>query len=311
MASNDSSPISPRQSGGRLRLAELDRWSLKSYGSERFPSLLAVIERRVMKTRLTIFLLVLSLVVSTGCQPGGPDDGGPARSGAIDETVTVFAAASTTNAMDEVKAAFTAGNGVEVQANYAASSTLAQQIVNGADPDVFLSANVGWADYVESSATVESRRNLLSNRLVVIVPIDSKLGLEKVGDLVDGKVQYVALGDPEAVPAGKYAKQALVKLGLWEKLKGKVAAAKDVRNALTYVETGAAEAGIVYATDAAVSDKVRVVAEIPAELTEPVLYPVVLLKRGAENESARAFYDYLGGPEAGKIFEKFGFVVLE
>ncbi len=263
-----------------------------------------------MRMRWATALLIVALAAGSGCNSGSHS---PADS--VDEaaakTVTVFAAASTTNAMDEVKAAFTADSGIEVHANYAASSTLAQQIVNGADPHVFLSANVGWADYVESSVTVESRHSLLSNRLVVIVPADSKLALEKVEDLVGGKVQYVALGDPEAVPAGKYAKQALVKLGLWEKLKGRVAAAKDVRHVLTYVETGAAEVGIVYATDAAVSDKVRVVAEIPAELTEPVLYPVVLLKRGAESESARAFYDFLGGPKAGKIFEKFGFVVLE
>ena len=262
--------------------------------------------------RGTLLLIVLAAVV--GCTPGSPEDtgsNGAAAAKTVPDPVTVFAAASTTNAMAKVKAAFTADTGIEVHANYAASSTLAQQIVNGADPHVYLSANVGWADHVESSSAVESRRNLLSNRLVVIVPVDSKLGLEKVEDLVDGKVEYLALGDPEAVPAGKYAKQALVKLGLWEKLKGKVATAKDVRHALTYVETGAAEAGIVYATDVAVSDKVRVVVEIPAELTEPVLYPVLLLKQGAESESARAFYDYLGGPKAGKIFERFGFVVLE
>ena len=100
------------------------------------------------------------------------------------------------------------------------------------------------------------------------------------------------------MPAGKYARQALTKLGIWEKLKGKVAPAEDVRHALTYVETGAAEAGIVYATDAAVSKKVRVAVEIPADLTDPVRYPLVLLKHEAGNQSAEAFYDYLGSPEA-------------
>ena len=177
-------------------------------------------------------------------------------------------------------------------------------------PDIFISADVKWADHVEGKTPVVKRRNLLVNRLVIVVPSDISLKLAKPEDLLSGEVKHLALGDPDAVPVGRYAKQALTKLGIWEKLKGKVVPAEDVRQALTYVETGAAEAGIVYVTDAAISNKVKVVVEIPANLTEPVCYPVLLLQRGAGNKSAEAFYDYLGSPEATKVFERFGFVVL-
>ena len=215
----------------------------------------------------------------TGCGSPRSDktNAAPDKSGGKD-IVTVFAAASTTNALDEIKAAFTKSTGAEVRTSYAASSVLAQQIENGADADLFISADTAWADHVEGKMPVAKRRNLLGNRLVIVVPSDSKLKLAKPEDLVSDEVQHLALGDPDAVPAGKYAKQALTKLGIWEKLKGKVAPAEDVRHALTYVETGAAEAGIVYATDAAVSKKVRVAVEIPANLTEPVRYPLLLLE---------------------------------
>ena len=250
-----------------------------------------------------IAMPVLCIAWMAGC---GTADQKPGDQG----LVVVFAAASTTNAVDAVKAAFSRNTGAEVRTSYAASSTLARQIENGAEADLFISADVKWADYIEGKLPVAKRRNLLGNRLVIVVPADAKLKLTKPEDLVSDDVQHLALGDPDAVPAGRYAKQALTRLGIWEKLKGKVAAAEDVRHALTYVETGAAEAGIVYATDAAVSKKVRVAVEIPANLTEPVRYPVLLLKRAAGNKAAESFYDYLGSPEATQVFEKFGFDVF-
>lgn len=245
-------------------------------------------------------LLILAVVVG-GCESASQE--GP-------DVVTVFAAASTTNAMDEIKDAFVKATGIQVRTNYAASSTLAQQIVNGAEPDVFLSANVDWADYVDEKTTTVERRDLLGNRLVIIVPSDSRIALTAPDGLLSEEVSHLALGDTASVPAGKYAKQALIALDLWGRLKGKVVPGKDVRQALTYVETGAAEAGIVYATDAAVSEKVRVAVEIPGEVTEPVVYPVMLLEAGTRNVSAERFYEFLGSPEAKKVFEKFGFVVM-
>jgi molybdate transport system substrate-binding protein len=260
-------------------------------------------------TGFACLLILLAAITGCGTTASQKTDATPQKPTAKG-LVIVFAAASTTNALNEIKAAFTERMGTEVQTSYAASSTLAQQMVNGAEADLFISADVKWADHVEGKMPVTKRRNLLGNRLVIVVPSDSNLKVAKPEDLLSDKVKHLALGDPDAVPVGRYAKQALTKLGIWEKLKGKVVPAEDVRQALTYVEAGAADAGIVYATDAAISVKARVAVEIPADLTEPVRYPVLLLRRETENTTAEAFYDYLGSPEATEVFERFGFVIL-
>jgi len=223
--------------------------------------------------------------------------------------VTVFAAASTTNAIDEIRTQFAQQSGFRVQSSYAASSTLAQQIVNGAAAGVFVSADSKWADYLDERGLVARRVELLSNRLVVIVPVDSALRIAKPEDLLAAEVEHLALADTAAVPAGVYARQALTRLGLWESLRPRVVAGADVRQALCYVETGAADAGIVYATDAKISRLVRVAAEIPADATEPIRYPVVLLKQAAGYPAAESFYQYLLTSEAADVFRKYGFEV--
>lgn len=226
------------------------------------------------------------------------------------QEILVFAAASTTNALDEIRRTFTPETGVKVQVSYASSATLAQQILHGADADLFLSADPKWVDHLAKSDLVAERVNLLGNRLVIIVPADSPLVLKRPEDLLLPGIDNVVLGDPQGTPAGKYARQALEKLGLWERVRAKVVPAADVRQALSFVETGAAEAGIVYATDAAASRKVRVAAEIPKELTEPIRYPVVLLRTAPQKEPARRFYRYLSSPAAARVFQKYGFDVL-
>ncbi len=253
-------------------------------------------------------LLLATLVCWSGCSPAPHQPVSQAPS--AKKVVTVFAAASTISALDEIKEAFRQQSGIEVQTNYAASSTLAQQIVNGAEPDIFLSANIGWADHVQATMPVAGRKDLLGNRLVIIVPDRSTHLPQTPEDLLDPVFAHLALADPESVPAGKYARQALVKLELWESLESRVVPGNDVRQALTYVETGAAEVGIVYTTDAAVSRHVRVAMEIARELTEPVVYPCLLLQRPVENPSAVALFDYLSSSAANQVFERFGFVVL-
>jgi molybdate transport system substrate-binding protein len=224
--------------------------------------------------------------------------------------IQVFAAASTTNAIGEIARRFTKASGIQVHTSFGSSGTLAQQIVHGADADVFVSADVQWAAYLAKEGVVVQEQNLLGNRLVIVVPGDSKWGVKEPQDLLAAEIEHLALANPESVPAGKYAKQALVKLALWEQLKPKVTAAEDVRSALTYVETGAAEAGIVYATDAAISQKVRVTADIPASLTGPVRYPIVLLRHGKDVPAAESFYKFLRSPEAIKVFRNYGFTIL-
>ena len=225
------------------------------------------------------------------------------------DTIVVFGAASTTNALDELREQFQQVHDVSVRTSYAASSTLAQQIVNGADAHVFVSANVKWADDLDRRGLVRERHDLLRNRLVVVVRADTSTRIDTMEDLLVAEIRHLALADTAAVPAGVYAKQALSKLGLWDRLKKKVVAGADVRQTLTYVETGAAEAAIVYATDARIGDKVRVALELPADLTEPIRYPIVLLNRGDANPAVRSFYDYLNSPEAATVFTRHGFSV--
>jgi len=231
-------------------------------------------------------------------------------SGAARAELLVFAAASTTNAVEDVIAAFTAETGIGAVPSFASSSVLAKQIAQGAPAGVFISANPKWMDYLETAQAVraDSRRDLLGNRLVLVTPATSDAapqitaGLPLADMLGDRRL---ALGDPSHVPAGIYAKQALLALGLWDAVAGKVAPANDVRGALALVARGETPFGIVYATDAAMSKKVRVAATFPADSHPPITYPVALTTRA--DADAEAFLDFLFTPQAEDIFRRYGF----
>jgi molybdate transport system substrate-binding protein len=210
------------------------------------------------------------------------------------DSVTVFAAASTTNAVAEIGELFVDRKVGKFFASYASSSTLAKQIEQGAPADVFISANQKWMDYLEGKRVIDpsTRFDLLSNRIVLIVPADSAIGKVDLRPdfplstlLHDGRL---AMGDPDHVPAGMYGKAALKALGVWDAVEAMVASAKDVRAALALVERGEAPLGVVYATDAAISDKVRVVALFPENTHPPILYPVAIVA-GRGNPAARRF----------------------
>ena len=226
--------------------------------------------------------------------------------------VLVFAASSLTNVVDELDQAFTAGTGIPVKASYAASSALAKQIEAGAPADVFFSADTAWVDYLDPRKLLKpgSRRDVVANRLVLIAPEDSHLQIKiaphftLAGALGDGKL---ATGDPDSVPVGKYAQAALQKLGAWDAVSSHIVRAENVRSALEFVARGEAALGIVYATDAAVSDRVEVLATFPEETHDPVVYPFALVD-GARPE-ARAFLDYLSGPTAKGVFTHYGFIL--
>ncbi len=223
--------------------------------------------------------------------------------------MTVFAAASTSDAVERIAAEFQQQHAVDVQVSCASTSALAQQVVHGADADVFLSADRQWADFLEEKNHVVRRSELLGNRLAVIVPAGSKIEISQPKDLLDSQIRHLAMADPDTVPAGIYAQQALHKLGLWKDLRAKVVAGGNVRQALAYVETGAAEAGIVYTTDARISEKVDVRLRLDPELSAPIRYPALLLEHGRNNPAATAFYEYLQGPEAAAVFAQSGFEV--
>lgn len=233
---------------------------------------------------------------------------------AQDKALTVFAAASMKNALDEVNAAYTAKSGVKVTSSYAASSALAKQIEQGAPADIFISADLEWMDYAVGKKNIkeDSRTNLLGNSIVLIAGKDSKLAdvkIEKGFDLAklagDGKI---ATGDVKSVPVGKYAKAALEKLGSWTAAESKFAMAESVRAALTLVSRGEAPLGIVYATDAKVDPGVKVIGTFPADSHPAIIYPVAATTT-AKSEAAD-YLAFLKGAASKTIMEKYGFTFL-
>jgi molybdate transport system substrate-binding protein len=239
----------------------------------------------------------------------GPLGCGDRKAEVPPSAIAVFAAASTQEVIEEIGRRFEAETGVGVRCNPAASSTLARQIEQGADADLFLSADEKWADYLAERDLVRERRDLLANRLVVVTPADSPLKIRRLGDLGGAGVRHLALALP-AVPAGRYARSALEADGVWGRVKDRVLDAGNVRAALTYVARGEAEAGFVYATDAATTPRVRVALQVPEDLHPPIRYPLVLVRRDPERPGARRFYDYLGGEPARAVFRGAGFEVL-
>jgi len=226
-------------------------------------------------------------------------------------TLTVFAAASLTDSLKEIGHDYEAKTGDKIVFNFAASSVLERQIEEGAPADVFFSADEAKMNALEKKDVIDkkTRRDRLANALVIIVPADSSIPIQSAADLKSDAVKHIALGDPKSVPAGIYASEYLRKIHLWEDLAPKVVGAANVRAALAFVESGDAEAGIVYKTDAAVSRKVRVAWEVPREAGPDIRYPMAMIRETKEPDSARAFLAYLDSNAAGRVFEKYGFTL--
>ena len=236
----------------------------------------------------------------------------PAR--AQDNSILVFAAASMKNAIDDIDAAFTKANGVQIKASLAASSALAKQIEQGAPADVFASADLDWMDYLDKKNLIrkDTRVNLLGNKLVLIAPKDSKLGnvkIEQGFDIAqlagDGRI---AVADVRAVPAGKYAKAALEKLGAWAAAEPKLASAENVRAALALVGRGEAPLGIVYETDAKIEKNVKIVGYLPESSYPAITYPVALTTTA--KPGAVQYLNHLRSNLAKSVFETYGFTFL-
>ncbi len=226
------------------------------------------------------------------------------------DELLVFAAASTTDALNELAPKFTAQTGHTVKFSFAGSSDLARQLQAGAPADVFLSADAAQMDAVVSSGKVARGdvKRLLSNQLVVIAPKDGKLEIHGPDDLK--QVKNLALADPASVPAGVYAKGFLEKVGVWSAVQGKVVPSLDVRAALAAVESGRADAGIVYRTDAQHSKKVRIELFVPKSKVPEIVYPVAKVQGSQHAAAAQAFVDFLQGDAAGAAFRKQGFIVV-
>ena len=245
----------------------------------------------------------------------GSITGAPAAGAADENSILVFAAASLKNALDDAIAAFARETGKDVKASYAASSALAKQIEQGAPADLFFSADLDWMDYLDQKGLIAkgTRTDLLRNGLVLVAAKDSKLGAVAIvpgfplaGMLDDGRL---AMADVKAVPAGKYGKASLEKLGVWTSVEGRLAQAENVRAALALVSRREAPLGIVYRTDVAADPGVKILGTFPEDSHPPIIYPVALTTE-TKNAGARAFLAFLRGPVAKAAFEKQGFAVI-
>jgi molybdate transport system substrate-binding protein len=251
----------------------------------------------MFRKSLSVAVLVLAML------------GGPVS--AADRVLTVFAAASLTDVLQQVGDAYTADTGQTVRFSFAASSTLARQVESGSPADVFVSADEAWMDYLQARQLLAAatRIDIAGNALVLIAPDDSPVALRIAGGFpiaaALGNAGRLATGDPASVPAGKYAREALTQLGVWSTVETHIVAADNVRSALNFVARGEAPLGIVYATDARSEPRVRVVDVFPVTSHQKITYPAALV-RGA-NAQAADFLHFLQSPKARGIFERAGF----
>jgi len=251
---------------------------------------------------LYVLLLVLADTLSA-CH-------GASRATSSRVTLTLSVAASLQNVIVDAESAYRRDHAeVDFRNNFGSSGTLSREIEQGAPVDAFLSAAAKPIDDLNAKGLIlaGTQRNLLRNTLVLIAPRDSQL--KSFEGLTDKSIRLIALGDPASVPAGQYGRQTLTALHLIDKLNAKLVMGKDVRQVLTYVETGNADAGIVYGTDAAASAKVRIVAVAPESSHEPIVYPAAVVQASRNQEAARKFIEFLSSPAAKAIFTKRGFTI--
>lgn len=265
-----------------------------------------------MSTRLFVVLaLAVGAIFSlVGC--GGEKQAPPAAQQAQPVEINVSAAVSLKDALAEIQKNYQAKNpNVKLVYNLGASGALQKQIEQGAPADIFISAAPKQMNELEAKNLINkaTRKNLVENKLVVVVPKETKLNITKYEDLTQDAVQKIALGETATVPAGQYAQEVLQKLGIWDKLKEKAVFAKDVRTVLAYTETGNVEAGIVYKTDAVSSEKVKIAAIAPEGSHKPIVYPVAITTGAKQQKAAEAFVEYLFSADSKAVFEKHGFVM--
>lgn len=226
-------------------------------------------------------------------------------------TLNISAAASLKDSMDEIKQLYAAEkSNVKLTLNYGSSGTLQKQIEQGADVDVFISAAPKQMDALESKDLIvkDARNDLLLNDVVLVVPNDASK-VTSFNDLTTDKAKQIAIGEPKSVPAGQYAEEVFTKLGILDKIKTKAVYAKDVKEVLAWVETGNVDAGIVYATDAKVSNKVKIAATAPSDSHKAVVYPAAVIKSSKNGDSSKDFMKFLTSDKAKTVFEKYGFKV--
>ncbi|KUK83127.1 MAG: ABC-type molybdate transport system, periplasmic component [Pelotomaculum thermopropionicum] len=256
-----------------------------------------------MKKILYILALTLLLTaVAAGC---GSNE---AKQNQEPVNLTVSAAASLTDAVKELKTVYESQqNEVTITLNLASSGTLQKQIEEGAPADLFISASKAKMDALSEKGLIveDSRKDILNNNIVLIAGKESSLtGFE---DLTGNRVEKISIGVPESVPAGRYAKEVLISLGLWDKINSKLVLAKTVRQVLAYVENGNVDAGLVYSSDTTISNRIKILAAAPSDSHKPIVYPVAVIKSSQYQKEARDFSEFLQSDEAARVFQKYGF----
>ncbi len=259
-----------------------------------------------------VLLLALFLFIAciTGCMDKKEAKSNQPQIKAV--TITVGAAASLQDAANELKDIYAKQHPeYKITYNFASSGTLQKQIEAGAPVDLFISAGKKQMDELAAQGLIidSSRQDLLGNTLILIAKKDSSLN--SFTGLKDGSINKISIGTPETVPAGKYAQETLSNLKLWDELQPKMVLAKDVRQVLTYVETGNVDAGLVYNSDAISSKSIRIVAEAPADSHKAIVYPLAIIKNSPNQKAVQAFIDFLSSAEAKAVFEKYGFIVIQ
>lgn len=262
-----------------------------------------------MKKNISVvFLLIITLILTSCGHEKGEQEGSEKK-----VSLTVSAAASLTDALTEVKDVYEKVNpNVKLTFNFASSGTLQHQIQQGAPVDIFISAAQNKMDPLQEKGLIidESRENFFKNT-VVLITSQEDLIVTQWQSLLGEDVEKIAIGDPESVPAGKYAQEVLTYLGIWDNLQPKLVLAKDVRQVLTYVETGNVDAGVVYMTDAKISSLIKIVDQAPDSSHSPVTYPVALIKNSKNVKASQDFLEYLSGEKGKEILQKYGFIVIK
>lgn len=256
-------------------------------------------------------VLLTAVLAVTGCG-GGQAPAPSTRQTPVE--LNISAAVSLKDALTEIQKNYQTKNPqVKLLYNLGASGSLQKQIEQGAPADIFISAAPKQMNELQEKKLIDAatRKNFVENKLVVVLPRDSKLNITKFEDLASSDVKKLALGETAVVPAGQYARQVLEKLNLWDKVQDKVVFAKDVRTVLAYTETGNVEAGIIYRTDAASSGKVKVAATAPEGSHQPILYPVAILTGTKQTKAAEEFVSYLFSAESKVVLEKYGFTMAK
>lgn len=268
------------------------------------------------KELILVISFLLLLIFAAACSTSGTDPSAGKKETASENTekveLTVSAAISVKEAMTAIQSTYKQEHPeVKLTFNYGSSGALQQQISQGAPVDLFFSAAEDKFDRLIDSGDIskEDGVDLVGNELVLIVPKEEKPIIESFQDLAKEEVHKVSIGTPESVPAGKYAKESLEKIDVWNGIESKVVYAKDVRQVLSYVETGNVDAGIVYKTDAFISDKVNIIATADPKTHTPIIYPVGIIKDTNHYKEAKDFYSYLQNEESLKVFKDYGFTI--